>query len=72
MRRLVLPALANAAAFAALAYLDLRDNSGVDGAAVARVASSMAALERLAVTLPPAEERRACDRLEGSFRVAIQ
>ena len=68
VRRLVLPALANGSAFASLAYLDLRDNCGVDGAAVARVATSMAALERVAVTLPPAEERRACDRLEGSFR----
>ena len=41
---MVLPSLADGAAFASLSYLDLREN-GVDGKAVVRVASSIPALQ---------------------------
>ena len=42
---MVLPSLADGVAFASLAYLDLRENGGVDGKSVVRVASSIPALQ---------------------------
>lgn len=68
VRRMVLPSLADGAAFASLAYLDLRENGGVDGKSVVRVASSIPALQRIAVTLSPLEEERVCDGLQSTFR----